>query len=89
MDARRLTGMRFFRGGRCTACNGTGYRRRVGVFEVLEVDPTIQRLIAAGRSDREIAAAGQTNHMRTLRNAALAHVRAGTSTLADAIKETA
>src|SRR5207248_2829996 len=36
----------FRRGTGCAACHGTGYRRRLNLFEVLEVDEPLRRLIA-------------------------------------------
>lgn len=77
-----------YRGAGCDACGGTGYRGRVGVFEILEVDDTIRRLIAQRRSDQEIAAAARANGMQPLRDAGLARVQAGETTLEEILKET-
>ncbi|HEU4451874.1 MAG TPA: ATPase, T2SS/T4P/T4SS family [Longimicrobium sp.] len=88
VEARRLGAVRFMRGAGCDACGGTGYRGRIGVFEMLEVDDTIRRLIAQGRSDKEIAAAGLANHMQPLRQAGWARVREGQTTLEEILKET-
>jgi type IV pilus assembly protein PilB len=88
MDARRITGIRFMHGRGCEACNGTGYYGRTGVFEVLEVDETIRRLIAQGRSDKEIASAGLANHMQPLRQAGWRLIREGVTTLEEVLKET-
>jgi type II secretory ATPase GspE/PulE/Tfp pilus assembly ATPase PilB-like protein len=58
------------------------------VFELLEVDETIRRLIAQGRSDKEIAAAGLANHMQPLRQAGWMRIREGLTTLEEILKET-
>ena len=75
-------------GARCEACSGSGYRGRLGVFEVLEVTPAVQRIIISGGTEMEIAEAAQAGGMRTLREAAQAHALAGVTTLAEVIEET-
>jgi type IV pilus assembly protein PilB len=87
-EFRRGRGLSPF-GARCEACTGSGYRGRIGVFEVLEVTPAIQRLIASGGSEMEIAQAARADGMRTLREAAQAHALAGFTTLPEVIEETA
>lgn len=89
IDPRRLATMTFFhgRGHGCTNRNGRGYKGREAVPEILEITEQIRRLIAAGRSDREIAAAAKTNPMKTLRDGALDRVREGITTLQAALEE--
>lgn len=88
VEPRRLGAVRFMRGAGCDACGGTGYRGRVGVFEMLEVNDAVRRLIAQGRPDKEIAAAGLANHMQPLRQAGWARIREGLTTLEEILKET-
>jgi type IV pilus assembly protein PilB len=88
LEPRRWGSIRFLRGRGCEACGGTGFRGRIGVFEMLEVNETIRRLIAQGKSDQEIAAAGRANHMKPLREAGWARIQEGVTTLEEIIKET-
>jgi type IV pilus assembly protein PilB len=88
VDPRRLGSMRFMRGQGCDACGGTGYRGRIGIFEMLEINDAIRRLIAQRRPDSEIAAAGLANHMLPLRQAGWARIREGQTTLEEILKET-
>ena len=88
IDPRRLGTTRFMRGRGCEACGDTGYRGRIGVFEMLEINEPIRRLIAQGRSDNEIASAGLANHMQPLRQAGWSRIREGLTTLEEIIKET-
>ena len=88
VEPRRLGSVRFMRGAGCDACGETGYRGRVGIFEMLEVNDAIRRLIAQGRPDKEIAAAGLANHMQPLRQAGWARIREGLTTLEEILKET-
>lgn len=61
---RRLLG----RSRGCAACDGTGYRGRVGVFEVLPLTDEVRRLIAGGAPAHEIEHAGIAAGMTTLRD---------------------
>jgi general secretion pathway protein E len=56
----------FHRGVGCPACGQTGYRGRVGVFEVLRVDPAIRTLIGARAETDRILAAGRETGMTTM-----------------------
>jgi general secretion pathway protein E len=55
------------RGAGCTACGGTGYRGRVGLFEVLAMSEPIRVLIAERASTSAIQRAAVEEGMRTLR----------------------
>lgn len=88
IELRRLGGIQFMHGRGCDACAGSGYRGRIGLFEMLEVDDTISRLIAQGRSDKEIGAAAIGNHMQPLRQAGWQRIREGQTTLEEVLKET-
>jgi type IV pilus assembly protein PilB len=88
IEARRTGSTRFMRGSGCDACGRTGYRGRIGIFEMLEINDPIRRLIAQRRPDSEIASAGLANHMQPLRQAGWTRIRQGVTTLEEIIKET-
>jgi type IV pilus assembly protein PilB len=69
------------RGAGCTACGGTGYRGRVGLFEVLPMSETIRALIADGASHAAIHSAAVAEGMRTLRDDGLRLCLDGLTTL--------
>ncbi len=69
----------------CHACNGSGYKGRIGVFEALKVDDTIRRLINDG-GDEAIIARHAFLHAPTLGSAARALVREGQTTPEEAIR---
>ncbi|MCR4286118.1 MAG: hypothetical protein NUW00_04460, partial [Candidatus Kaiserbacteria bacterium] len=50
----------------CPACNNTGYKGRVGIYEVMEVTETIQRLIVKRASSQEIENSAVSEGMTTL-----------------------
>lgn len=55
-----------YRGGGCNACNGTGYRGRLGIFELLEMDNSIMELAFNRKPLAEIRKAARAGGMRTL-----------------------
>jgi len=65
----------------CQTCQGTGYVGRVGVFEVLVVDPTVAKLIAEGATIDKIKAQCRKNKMRYLEEEALLKVIDGTTSM--------
>ena len=69
----------------CAACNHTGYKGRIGVFEAIKVDETIRKLINDG-GDEAIIARHAFLHAPTLGSAARALVRAGDTTPEEAIR---
>ncbi|WP_084688198.1 GspE/PulE family protein [Paraburkholderia oxyphila] len=69
----------------CESCHGIGYRGRVGIHEVMPVSTAMRELIVAQRSAHEIARQARTEGVATLRDAALARVRDGTTSLAEAL----
>jgi type IV pilus assembly protein PilB len=67
--------------GGCSACDGTGYRGRVGIFELLTVDARIRPLILKRAPAHAIREAARRNGLRTLGQDAWDKVRAGVTTL--------
>ncbi|MDB6023549.1 MAG: hypothetical protein JWQ04_3406, partial [Pedosphaera sp.] len=56
IGARKVAGI-FYRGKGCEECRGTGYRGRVGIFELLAIGPELRELILQKRSNAELKAA--------------------------------
>ncbi|PAX09810.1 type II secretion system protein GspE [Sphingomonas lenta] len=71
----------------CGACNGTGFKGRVGVFEVVRVDETVRRLINEGGDEAAIAAHAFARS-DTLASAARDLVRRGVTTPEEAVRVT-
>ena len=71
----------------CPQCNGTGYKGRVGVFEVVRVDETVRRLINEGGDEGAIAAHAFARS-DTLASAARELVRRGVTTTEEAVRVT-
>jgi type IV pilus assembly protein PilB len=73
----------------CPRCDGTGYRGRIGVFEVVEIDADLRRLMAAGADEAALAASAAEAGTRTLRTSALHAAEQGRTTTSEALRVTA
>jgi type IV pilus assembly protein PilB len=76
-----LRGASLTYGKGCPNCHGTGYKGRAPVYEILEMNEEVRRLILKGVSKEEIKQAARRNGMLTLREAGLRLVRDGLTTL--------
>lgn len=65
------------RGDGCNVCNGTGIKGRIGIFEVMQMSHTLRDMIMKGGSPLEIKRAAIKAGMRSLRQAAIAKLKAG------------
>ncbi|MFM0501030.1 GspE/PulE family protein [Paraburkholderia caffeinilytica] len=83
-----LDGWQPYAASGCAACHGIGYRGRVGVHQVMPVSDAMRELIVARASTHELARLAQTEQIATLRAAALARVRDGTTSLTEALAAT-
>lgn len=80
--------VRTFKGEGCKTCNDTGYKGRVGLYEVMEVGESIQDLILVGASANEIRNKAIEEGMLTLRQSGLMKVKAGMTSLEEVLRET-
>lgn len=76
------------RGHGCTACSGTGYRGRTGVFELLEVDAAVRRALVADPTEATLTRAVTARGHRALRTAAVAAAGRGATTYEEALRVT-
>ena len=76
------------KGRGCDQCHGSGYKGRVGLYEVMEINDDIRKLIIEGASVIEIREAAERNGMITLRASGLQKVRDGVTSLEQVIQET-
>jgi type IV pilus assembly protein PilB len=83
-----VAGKTFFRGKGCDACNNTGYKGRVGLFELMVMNDEIRDLIMANASTDEIREAARRAGMVSLREAGIGAMLAGMSTADEIIRET-
>jgi type IV pilus assembly protein PilB len=79
-DSMRRDGATFFRAGGCSYCS-SGYRGRVGIFQLLTVGDELRQLIAAGAPNDAIVRAAQSAGMGSLWDDGIAKVEAGMTSL--------
>jgi general secretion pathway protein E len=82
-------GWTFVRGIGCAHCRGTGYKGRRAIAQTLAMDVDLRSLIAERASPARLRAAARERGLKTLRDAALALVASGTTTLEEANRVTA
>lgn len=71
----------FFERGGCTECNNTGYKGRIGVYEIILVDDAIEEMIFKNPSEAEIRKAAYTQGQITMREDGILKVVAGITDL--------
>ena len=69
-----------WRGAGCESCSGTGYTSRVGIFELMELNEEIRKLVMDNADASVITAAARRNGMRNLREDGWMKVKAGITT---------
>ena len=72
--------------GGCKLCNDTGYYGRKGIFEIMEMNEEIRRLIAEGSDSKNLIRAAKRNGMRTLRENGIRDVLAGITSIEELLK---
>jgi type IV pilus assembly protein PilB len=80
--------LQIFKGQGCSACNNTGYRGRVGLYEVMEITDEIRELILVGASGLELRRKAIEEGMLTLRQSGLEKIRQAMTTVDEVVRET-
>jgi type IV pilus assembly protein PilB len=70
----------------CDQCNNTGYKGRIGLFEVLEMSPEIEEMIIEEKSSQDIEAQAVKEGMILLRKDALYKAATGDITIEEALR---
>ncbi|MFM8501955.1 MAG: GspE/PulE family protein, partial [Fluviibacter sp.] len=77
-----------FKAAGCAKCHHTGYKGRVGVFEVMQVSPALQQLMLNNASTKDIAQQALRDGVSSLRRAGLEKAIAGVTSLSEVLAET-
>lgn len=72
----------------CAICNGSGYRGRIGIYEIMTINQKIRSLIASRASADKIKAAAEEDGMSSLRHSAAKYVCEGVTSMAELLKVT-
>ena len=87
-SAEEAKALKTYKGKGCTTCNNTGYKGRIGLYEVMEVTDEIRELILIGASALELRKKAIEDGMITLRESGLHKIRAGVTTIEEVVRET-
>jgi type IV pilus assembly protein PilB len=79
---------KLYKGRGCGVCNGTGYKGRVGLYEVMEIGEGIRDLIMVGATAVEIKRKALEEGMLTLRMSGLEKIKSGVTTIEEVLRET-
>jgi general secretion pathway protein E len=77
-----------FRGAGCAECNGRGYTSRVGIFEMMDVNEEMRRLIMNNTDAGVLTQAARRNGMRSLREDGWWKIREGVTTVEEVMRVT-
>ena len=77
-----------YRGEGCPRCNQSGYKGRIGLYEVLQVTPAIKQLILTGSQENQILNQARREGMITLRESGLEKIKSGMTTIDEVLRET-
>ena len=78
----------FFRGRGCDQCNNSGYKGRMALFEIMDMDDDIRELIVQQASTQVLRAEARRRGMRTLRESGLLAIYEGQTTIDEVVRET-
>ncbi|PYS95730.1 MAG: type IV-A pilus assembly ATPase PilB [Acidobacteria bacterium] len=84
-DAKQV---KLYKGKGCPTCNNTGYKGRVGLYEVMEIADSVREMILTGASSIELKNKAQEEGMISLRGSGLRKIKAGLTTVEEVVRET-
>ena len=88
MTTDQAVGKKFFRGKGCDKCNRTGYKGRLGIYELLIMNDEMRDMIMRNASTEELREAARRNGMVTLRDSGMEGIFTGQTTADEVIRET-
>jgi type IV pilus assembly protein PilB len=77
-----------YKGKGCSVCNGSGYKGRIALYEVLPIGPEIKEMVLEGASPDELKKTGVRLGMKTLRMSGLTKVTEGVTTVEEVLRVT-
>jgi type IV pilus assembly protein PilB len=69
----------------CERCNGSGYKGRVGIYQIMPITPAIEALILANGNSMQIAAQSESEGVKSLRQSGLVKVKNGLTSLEEVL----
>ena len=84
-----IKNMRVFRGSGCRTCNGTGYRGRIALYEVMPFTDRLKEMVLQGCSTAELKTEMIREGVATLRMAGIEKIRQGATTIDEILRVSA
>jgi type IV pilus assembly protein PilB len=84
----QMTGAKLMKGAGCRTCNGTGYKGRVALYEVMRFTDQLKEMVLQGASTAELKAAAIKQGMSTLRMSGIRKVLAGMTSTEEILRVT-
>ncbi len=88
MERGEVEDKKFYKGAGCDTCNNTGYKGRVGLFELMLMNDTIREMIMGNASTDEIRSQAEKDGMITLRQFGMSLAANGITSLEEIVRET-
>jgi type IV pilus assembly protein PilB len=88
LDVKKYPDAKFFRGEGCGHCNGTGYQGRVALYEVMEMNEPLSKLVIQGLSSSDLKQEARKHGMLTLRDSGVRKAMAGLTTIEEVLAAT-
>lgn len=88
MKQEDFKGRKIFHGAGCDACNGTGFKGRIGLFELLIMNDELRDMIMQGVSADKLRSVAKKHGMRPLRDIGMDFLYQGLTTADEVIRET-
>jgi len=83
-----LKGRTLYRGRGCDFCNGSGYKGRLGIFEIMVLNDELRDMIMNNASSQQLMIKARRSGMRTLRQSGLLALYDGLTTIDEVVRET-
>ena len=88
IDPTKGQALTLYNGSGCAACADTGYRGRIALYEVMEMDEELSDAAVKGKSNRDIKTIARKNGMRTLRDSGVIKVIEGLTSVEEVLSTT-
>ena len=88
IDPKKVKGKKVFRGTGCSTCNNTGYKGRIGLFELMIMDDELREMINDDANSDELRNRAQAKGMKLLRDIGIKYMFEGITTIDEVVRET-
>ncbi len=88
LSSETAVGKKFFYGKGCERCNNTGYKGRMGIYELLVMNDTLREMVVAEASLDDFRNAGRKFGMRSLREVGMNAIHNGQTSIEEILRET-